>query len=69
MWEFAAVLYIMELFPDTLLYSGLFGFCETLTAVILGTHIGASVTKHNRKQFVRWTILTQNCSIVAAAVM
>ena len=71
MWEFASVVYIMTLFPSTLLYSSLFGLLELLGGVIAGPYIGRAIDSLtiSRLSIVRLSIIGQNVSISAAAAL
>ncbi|KAL1918900.1 uncharacterized protein VTP21DRAFT_2281 [Calcarisporiella thermophila] len=40
LYEFAAALFIANAFPNSLLFNSIYGFSQTLSAIIFGTFIG-----------------------------
>ncbi len=68
-FEFSAILFIVDIFPGTLLPSSIFGFCTTLAAVFFSSRIGTLVDTHNRLRVMRWTILLQRASVVLACAV
>ena len=71
MWEFASVIYIMLLFPTTLLYASLFGLFELLAGIIAGPYIGRAIDSPttSRLTCVRVSIVGQNGAICAASAL
>jgi iron-regulated transporter 1 len=69
MWEFAAIIFLIDLFPSSLLYSSVFGLVEKLAGIAAGPEIGRAVDQSDRLSLVRWTILGQNGSVCFASVL
>lgn len=69
MWEFASLIFLMQVFPKTLFWASLFGLMETLAAIVSGPWIGRLVDRMPRLQVVRGSILGQNVSIAFACVV
>ena len=71
MWEFGSVIFIMALFPSTLLWSSLFGLLELAAGVVAGPYIGRAIDSAttSRLSLVRTSIYGQNTAIAAAAVV
>jgi len=69
MWEFAAIIFLMDLFPDTLLPSSLLGFAETAAGIVGSTAIGAYIDRTNRLTVVRLSVAAQNVSIAVAGAI
>ena len=71
MWEFASVVYLMALFPSTLLFSSVFGLCELLAGILAGPFIGRAIDSPttSRLSIVRLSIVGQNVSIAAASTV
>jgi len=69
MWEFSAVLFIIDLFPASLFYSAFFGLVESVVAILFGPRVGTFIDKTDRLKTVQATIIGQNCSIAVAAVV
>ena len=54
-WEFAIGLFILEVFPDTLMPVAIYGIVEGLVKTFLGSHAGAYVDRTERMEAVtRW---------------
>ncbi|KZT57707.1 polyketide synthase [Calocera cornea HHB12733] len=64
--EFAVPLYLITLFPGTLLPSSLFGFLTTGASILLSNAVGNYVDHAPRLRAVRAFILTQKASNLAA---
>jgi iron-regulated transporter 1 len=69
MWEFASVVFLLDLFPNTLLPSSLLGFIETAAAIICSTSIGIFIDRTNRLTVIRTSVVAQNGSICVAGVI
>lgn len=69
MWEFAIVLLMIQIMPNTLLLSALFGFTEAATRVFAGPLVGDWVDHTNRLRVVKVSLMIGNGSIVLAAVL
>jgi iron-regulated transporter 1 len=69
MWEFAAIIFLLDLFPGTLLPSSLLGLAETGAGILGSTVIGAYIDRTNRLTVVRQSVVAQNLSITAAGVL
>lgn len=66
-WEFASVVFMMELFPGTLLYAALFGLLEAVTGILSGPTIGTYIDSHDRLHTIRTALVGQDLSIAAAS--
>ena len=69
MWEFAAIVFLLDVFPGTLLPSSLFGFFESLAGILGGPHVGAFIDSNDRLRVIRTSILGQNIIIYLAAIV
>ena len=71
MWEFASVIYLMVLFPSTLLYASVFGLCELLAGILAGPYIGRAIDSPttSRLACIRLSIVGQNGAICAASLL
>ncbi|KAG8849064.1 hypothetical protein FRB91_010285 [Serendipita sp. 411] len=58
-YEFASYLYLIVLFPDSLIPASLLGFAVTVTGVALSGRVGRLVDEHKRLPFVRTFIALQ----------
>ena len=47
-WEFASFMFILEVFPSTLLPASFFGFMEVFAGILTGSRIGQFVDNHDR---------------------
>ncbi len=68
-WEFASVVFMMELYPDTLLYAAMFGLCEAVTGIITGPSIGKYIDTHDRLITIRTALIGQDISIATASLI
>jgi iron-regulated transporter 1 len=66
MWEFASILYLLQIFPHNLLPASLFGFCEAMGAIVFAPNIGAFLDKHDRLRVLSTSIVGQNVTICIA---
>eukprot|EP00455_Lapot_gusevi_P007360 TRINITY_DN13149_c0_g1_i2.p1 TRINITY_DN13149_c0_g1~~TRINITY_DN13149_c0_g1_i2.p1 ORF type:complete len:461 (+),score=65.56 TRINITY_DN13149_c0_g1_i2:53-1435(+) len=69
MWEFASVVFLLDIFPDTLFPASLFGLIETLAGILAGTPIGRFIDQTNRLTAVRLSVIGQNVSITLASLL
>ena len=69
MWEFAAIIFLLEIFPDTLFPSSVFGFCEALCGITAGPRVGKFIDGHDRLKVIRTSVVTQNSVIYAGMVI
>jgi hypothetical protein len=49
-WEFASVIFLIDLFGGSLLFAGVLGLCETAVGILMGPRIGAFIDKSDRLQ-------------------
>ena len=61
--EFATYLFLIDLFPTTLLPSALYGFFSTLAGVLFAGDVGTLVTSHSRLRTIRFNILICKSSV------
>jgi len=61
--EFATYLFLIDLFPTTLLPSALYGFFSTLAGVLFAGDIGTLVTNRSRLRTIRLNILICKSSV------
>lgn len=66
MFEFGAVLYLANIFPDTLMPLSIYAVARGASAIIFGSLIGQVIDKWDRLVVVRLSILLQR-SVVAAS--
>ncbi|URD93947.1 solute carrier family 40 member [Musa troglodytarum] len=66
MWEFSVGLYMINIWPDSLLFTALYGVIESASTVIFGSIVGTLVDKLTYLQVLRLWLLTQNLSFVVA---
>ena len=69
MWEFAAILFLLDIFPSTLLPSSLFGFFESLAGILGGPRVGAYIDQNDRLKVIQTSILGQNSVIYVASIV
>ena len=67
MWEFAAIVFLMELFPTSLLAPSLFGFFENLAGILAGSWVGSYIDRHERLMSIRTSVVGQNAVIAVAS--
>ena len=68
-WEFASLVFIVELFPTTLLYASIFGVVETIAGLLAGPYIGAWIDRNQRLPVVRASIVGQNAVMALACLV
>jgi iron-regulated transporter 1 len=69
MWEFAGIVFIMEIFPGSLLASSVFGLLETIASMLWGPAMGRYIDRNQRLKVIRLSIVGQNFAIIFAAVV
>ena len=68
-WEFASFMFILEVFPSTLLPASFFGFMEVFAGILTGSRIGQFVDNHDRLVSMRTSVLCQNAGVAAASIL
>jgi solute carrier family 40 (iron-regulated transporter), member 1 len=68
-WEFASLVFIVELFPSTLLYASVFGVIETVAGLLAGPYIGAWIDRNQRLPVIRVSVIGQNAVMVVASIV
>lgn len=63
--EFASYLFLIDLFPSTLLPSALYGFFTTLAGVIFGGNVGTLVDHPSRLKVIRINILLAKLAVTS----
>ncbi|WWC91485.1 uncharacterized protein L201_006431 [Kwoniella dendrophila CBS 6074] len=58
-YDFASFLFLVQIFPDTLVPASLTGLCSTACGLMFSSYIGGLVDQTHRLQFVRMTICSQ----------
>jgi iron-regulated transporter 1 len=69
MWEFASVVFLLDLFPDTLLPPSLLGLIENSVGILLSGKVGAFIDTNNRLITIRYSILGQNLACFTASLL
>ncbi|KAH7920921.1 hypothetical protein BV22DRAFT_1198573 [Leucogyrophana mollusca] len=59
---FAFYLFLVTIFPSTLLPASIYGFCVTGTGILFSSSVGTLIDKHNRLLIVRCATLGQKIS-------
>jgi len=68
-WEFAVGLFILEVFPDTLLPVAIYGIIEGATKTLCGSHAGAYIDRTDRMPAVSRALLVQNAGNALSSLM
>ncbi|KAG0554856.1 hypothetical protein KC19_12G125500 [Ceratodon purpureus] len=68
MWEFAVGLFMLQVWPDSLLLVAIYGLVETASVATLGVVVGELVDKWPRLRMVQLSLGIQNGSVAAAAL-
>ena len=55
-FEFASVLFLAHIYPDTLLYLSIYAIVRSASAIFLSPAIGRAIDKHGRLPIVRSSI-------------
>ncbi|KAK9290223.1 hypothetical protein L1049_008390 [Liquidambar formosana] len=66
MWEFAVGLYMINLWPDSLLFAAIYGVVEAASTALFGPIIGQWVNRLTYVQVLQIWLLTQNLSFMVA---
>ncbi|KAF3790314.1 Solute carrier family 40 member 2 [Nymphaea thermarum] len=66
MWEFSVGLYMINIWPDSLLFTALYGVVESCSIALFGPIIGNWVDKVSYIEVLRIWLLTQNLSFMLA---
>ena len=69
MWEFSSVVFMLNLFPNTLLPPSLFGLLETIAGILGSSAIGRFIDSSDRLTAVRTSIVVQNTAICGASIL
>lgn len=67
-FEFAVTLLLLDVFPNTLRWTGIFGFCTTIAAIIASSSIGNLANSTGRLRMMQFTILLQRFAVCCAAL-
>ncbi|KAF0901856.1 hypothetical protein E2562_006478 [Oryza meyeriana var. granulata] len=68
MWEFSVGLYMIRIWPDSLLLTAVYGVVEASAVAALGPMVGAVVDRLTYLQVLRLWLLVQSLSFVVAGV-
>ncbi|XP_061375830.1 solute carrier family 40 member 2-like [Gastrolobium bilobum] len=66
MWEFSVGLYMIDIWPDSLLYAAIYGAVESASTAVFGPLIGKWVDKLSYVKVLQLWLVTQNLSFVIA---
>ncbi|XP_008782583.1 solute carrier family 40 member 1 isoform X1 [Phoenix dactylifera] len=66
MWEFSVGLYMINIWPDSLLFTALYGVVESSSTALFGPIVGAWVDRLTYLQVLRLWLVTQNFSFMVA---
>ncbi|KAJ6802581.1 uncharacterized protein M6B38_192495 [Iris pallida] len=66
MWEFSVGLYMINIWPNSLLFTAIYGVVEAAATVLFGPFVGQLVDRLNYVQVLRLWLLTQNLSFFIA---
>ncbi|XP_051131312.1 solute carrier family 40 member 1-like isoform X2 [Andrographis paniculata] len=66
MWEFSVGLYMINIWPDSLVLAAVYGVVESASTALLGPLVGEWVDKLSYLQVLRLWLLIQNLSFVVA---
>lgn len=61
---FAIYLFLVEVFPNTLIPASLFGFCTTAAGILFSGTVGAAIDKYSRLKVLRQAIIAQKTSAI-----
>ncbi len=68
-WEFASVVFLVDLFGGSLLYASLLGLLENVVGIIGGPFVGKYLDRTNRLVAVRRLMVGQNLSVTAVSIL
>ncbi|CAL0329579.1 unnamed protein product [Lupinus luteus] len=66
MWEFSVGLYMINIWPDSLLYAAIYGAVESASTAVFGPIVGRLVNKLSYVKVLQLWLVTQNLSFVIA---
>ncbi|CAI8601151.1 unnamed protein product [Vicia faba] len=66
MWEFSVGLYMISIWPDSLLYAAIYGAVESASIALFGPIIGKWVDKLTYHKVLKLWLVTQNLSFIIA---
>ncbi|KAK7390269.1 hypothetical protein VNO78_25568 [Psophocarpus tetragonolobus] len=66
MWEFSVGLYMINIWPDSLLYAAIYGAIESASIALFGPIIGRWVDKLSYVKVLQLWLVTQNLSFIVA---
>ncbi|KAK1437160.1 hypothetical protein QVD17_02946 [Tagetes erecta] len=68
-WEFSVGLYMISVWPDSLLMAAAYGVVESATTTLFGPLVGQWIDHNSYPKVLRVWLLTQNLSFIVAGVM
>ncbi|XP_068668827.1 solute carrier family 40 member 1-like [Aristolochia californica] len=68
MWEFAVGLYMINVWPNSLLFAAVYGVVEATSVALLGPTVGRCIDRFTYIQVLRAWLLTQNISFAVAGI-
>ncbi|EXB42351.1 Solute carrier family 40 member 1 [Morus notabilis] len=66
MWEFSVGLYMISLWPDSLLFAAIYGVVESASTALFGPILGQLVDRLTYKRVLQLWLVTQNLSFIVA---
>ncbi|KAK8960328.1 Solute carrier family 40 member 1 [Platanthera guangdongensis] len=66
MWEFSVGLYMINIWPESLLFTAIYGVVEAASTALFGPVVGTWVEKFPYKKVLRMWLLTRSLSFLAA---
>ncbi len=69
LFEFAAVLFLASIFPDTLLFVSVYALVRSGAAILLSQPIGSWIDKGNRLVVVRASIVGQRLAVAGSCAL
>lgn len=66
MWEFSVGLYMINIWPDSLLFTAIYGVTESGSTALFGSVVGKWVDRFTYLQVLKVWLLTQNLSFMVA---
>jgi hypothetical protein len=68
-WEFASVIFLIDLFGGSLLYASILGLVETTVGILTAPYIGARLDRSDRLQAMIFMVVCQNTIVAAGSLM
>ncbi|MED6108398.1 Solute carrier 40 member 2 [Stylosanthes scabra] len=68
MWEFSVGLYMINIWPDSLLYAAIYGAVESASTAVFGPVIGRLLDRLSYVKVLQLWLVTQNLSFVIAGI-